>query len=293
MNRKFLLCMLVILASLMSFSNTWAQDVPAGTAASTTPSSGEIIAIEAPNPKGATLKRDKAHKQVTLKQKSKTKNAITDEEAWFVKHQLKINELTYTESNHTISSTPSSYHQKTPIPELAKFNGTPLMDVFDNGDTQIYLYGTFYDTRMTLQIVKDGKVTHKMDFSSIAKTSEQYISWALVEDDILYVQHNGNGYAEDFKGQTAYISAISLKDNKILWTTKPLTSNAKNFIISGNSIITGYGFSMEPDFLYVIDKYSGTRVQTLKLKTGPEYIVEKDGLIYVRTYSEDYIFSKK
>ena len=280
----------MLTSSLLFITNVMAQDDPANkpTAANeAADTNSAMIVLNAPNLKGSTLKRDKSHKQVVLKQKSKKANSITDDEEWFANNQLKVSGIIY-------ETTPNyPYNHKAPTPDLMTFNNIPLRNVYEYGNTQIYAYGDIYYNVKTLLIVKDGKITHKMNFENFAKPHGHYIGWVMLEDDILYIQHTGEGYADGFNGQNAYISAISLKDNQILWTTKPLTSNSRNFIISGNSIITGYGFTDEPDFLYVIDKFSGTRVQTLKLKTGPDYIIEKDGLIYVRTYNTDYTFSIK
>ena len=62
-------------------------------------------------------------------------------------------------------------------------------------------------------------------------------------------------------------------------------------MIIGNSIVCGYGFTDEPDFMYVIDKTSGMRRQTLKVPNAPEEVVVKGKQILVRTYSYDITYS--
>ena len=79
---------------------------------------------------------------------------------------------------------------------------------------------------------------------------------------------------------------------KQLWTTLPLTCNS-SFDITGNSIVCGYGFTDEPDFVYVVDKTTGKRKQTIKVLNGPDDIVVKGKRVYVRTYSYDYLFTFK
>ena len=69
-----------------------------------------------------------------------------------------------------------------------------------------------------------------------------------------------------------------------------MTNNCKIALV-GNSLITGYGFTEEPDYLFVLDKYSGQRVQKIALKNGPEYIIAKENSLLVRTYSYNYVFS--
>ena len=252
----------------------------------------DAIVLDAPNFDGATLNADKSVKQVKLTQKSQKKNKITDDVAWFDNNQVKL-PIIYTVEPYIPRMIPNAFDPKDVDDRYLQYNGIPLMTAYEYGDTQIYTYGDVYYHVVSMLVVRNGEPLRAFDFSNYAQVHEHYIAWAVVEDDILYVQHTGNGHAAGFNGQNAYISAISLADNKALWTSKPLTANARNFIISGNSLICGYGFSDEPDFLYVLDKKSGERVQSLKLKTGPDFIIEKDGVILVRTYSEDYVFSMK
>lgn len=55
-------------------------------------------------------------------------------------------------------------------------------------------------------------------------------------------------------------------------------------------IVSGYGFTKEPDFLYLLDKKTGQVIARAKVKSGPDYIVLKDGKVYVRCYDMDYVF---
>ena len=82
---------------------------------------------------------------------------------------------------------------------------------------------------------------------------------------------------------------VDMENGEIIWTTQPMTCNS-HFAIVNNSIICGYGFTGEPDNLFVLDKYSGQRVQKIPVKKMVNEVVPKDGLAYVRTYSFDYVF---
>lgn len=250
------------------------------------------IALDAPDLNGATLARDSSKKQVKLTQKSKKSNSVDDESNWFDQNQLRL-PIIYTVEPYIPRWLPNAYVPRDVPENLKSYNGIQLMTAYEYGDTQVYAYGDVYYHVVSLQITKNDQVVRSYDLSAFASRYEHYIAWAVVEDDVLYIQHTGNGYARGFDGNTAYISAISIPDNKLLWTSKPLTANARNFIISGNSVICGYGFTDEPDYLYVLDKFSGERVQTIKLKTGPDFILEKNGSLYVRTYSDNYVFTMK
>ena len=108
-------------------------------------------------------------------------------------------------------------------------------------------------------------------------------------DNILYFSHYHNTYAKSSCGMNGYITALNIETGEIVWTSAPLTCNS-DFIIYDNYIITGYGFTDEPDYLYVLDKYNGAFIKKVSLANGPEIITMKDNHIFVKTYSYEYEF---
>ena len=62
-------------------------------------------------------------------------------------------------------------------------------------------------------------------------------------------------------------------------------------MIRGGAILSGYGFTAEPDFLFVLDRASGRVLSKVKVASGPDYLIEKDGDLLVRTYDHDYVFA--
>lgn len=186
-------------------------------------------------------------------------------------------------------------------PEEYKGQKVGMWLSFDDRD--IIIYGNKYDNVETFMIIADptsGEVEHCIDFSKWAYPGKVVINdrdfvrmeilYAIVENGILYVGYGHRTYASSSYGQNAYITAIDLSTMKQLWTTKPLTCGS-TFVIIGNSIVCGYGFTNEPDFMYVIDKTSGMRRQTLKVPNAPEEVVVKGKQILVRTYSYDITYS--
>jgi hypothetical protein len=49
------------------------------------------------------------------------------------------------------------------------------------------------------------------------------------------------------KGRNAYLSAIDLGTKKTLWRSPALVANARTFVVTGDHIVAGYGFTAEPD----------------------------------------------
>ena len=67
------------------------------------------------------------------------------------------------------------------------------------------------------------------------------------------------------------------------------TDKAVNFVVEGDVLICGYGFTAEPDYLYQINRNTGEIIDRLLLKKMPDLIVEQDGKLYVHTYSYNYV----
>lgn len=116
------------------------------------------------------------------------------------------------------------------------------------------------------------------------------LRFALARDGVLYVQHSNNGYAKESKGETAYVSAIDLESASLLWQSAPLVANGQSFVIVGGAVVSGYGFTAEPDFVYVLDRATGMTKQKLPVSTSPEVIVRKDSALLVRGYDTDFVF---
>ncbi len=119
---------------------------------------------------------------------------------------------------------------------------------------------------------------------------DQAIKWAWQENRVLYISHAHDTYASASGGSNAYITALDTATGAVWWRSRPLVANAANFELAGDTIIAGYGFTAEPDYLYLLDKTTGEVYERIKLKSGPEYILLKGDRLYVRTYDTDYRF---
>lgn len=110
------------------------------------------------------------------------------------------------------------------------------------------------------------------------------VVWAHEANSVLYVENAHSTYARSSYGQNAYITAIDLNTRKALWRSPALVANANTFLVTPHYLITGYGFTDEPDYIYLLDRASGRVVDRLLLPTGPEKITWQGKLVHVRTY---------
>jgi hypothetical protein len=180
----------------------------------------------------------------------------------------------------------------------APFRDLPLTSLFETANREFSIYGR--DPASGRFLVASDKAGHRLyafDFKNYAWPPrirpgerefvfEQPV-WAQESNGILYVENAHATYASSSYGQNAYITAIDLKARSAIWRSPPLMANANTFLVTPKYLITGYGFTNEPDFLYLLDRKTGREVDSLPMPTAPERITWQGSLIHVRTYDHD------
>lgn len=117
----------------------------------------------------------------------------------------------------------------------------------------------------------------------------EFIRWARMYKDILYVACGHNTYASS-EPDSSYIIAINPNTQNVIWRSDPLVSNALNFQIVGDTIICGYGFTAEDDYIYLLDVFTGKTVDRIRVNTGPDQFEIVGDTLYVATYNTAYTF---
>lgn len=168
------------------------------------------------------------------------------------------------------------------------------------GNVEEEEYGCFIDyDGVIVCITKGGEVIAELEFTEfmyapdLVEEDRDYVDErvcdAKIRNGVLYVSVSHLTYAESAPSN-AYIMAISLEDYSIIWKSEPLVCNSYNFEIVDDIIFTGYGFTAEPDYLFQIDRLTGTVLEQYKINSRADYIICKDDKLYVRTYDTDYVF---
>ncbi len=230
-----------------------------------------------------------------LRKLKQEKNQVIDDEDWFRDNQLSVPKFVLPDPRRQTAG-------NLPAEIATQFAGMRLISAIDHGDHRVALYAKdFSGGRFVVVTTPDGVPWGVYDFarwrrgpmdkSSDASFTEQGVIWAQAQGDVLYVSTGHSTYAKSSGGFNAYISAINMETGDLLWQSDPLVANASNFLLRDGWLITGYGFTAEPDFLFVLDMKTGKRVHKVKLKSGPGFILEKDGRLFVRTYNMNYEFS--
>ncbi|WP_437827420.1 hypothetical protein [Sorangium sp. So ce1153] len=222
------------------------------------------------------------------------KNTITDEAEWFARNGLSLPVL-------QVPTGPRSGARPLPSFVPTRYGDQELVKAIDHGDHLALFYGpSFADARFVAILDAAHRVVAFFDFESFlvppafapkeAEFVRGHVGWAVAKDGVLYVSSGHRTYAASSKGKNAYLSALDLATGQLLWQSAPLVCNAENFVLRGDHLLCGYGFTAEPDFLYVLERATGKVVSKLPMKSGPEFLVEKEGKLFVRTYDTDYVF---
>lgn len=176
-------------------------------------------------------------------------------------------------------------------------NNITMADEWYNASEDIELpmigenWDCFYDENYTYQW-DDGKLSifdgENCLYVLEYPTDKWYVNGnnARLENGIFYGASVMNGYAQP---NTCFMFAYDLENEKLLWRSADQTYNSMNFLVKGDVIFCGYGFTAEDDYLYQLDKNTGEVIDRLSLKKMPDLMAEKDDKLYVHTYSYDYV----
>jgi outer membrane protein assembly factor BamB len=115
------------------------------------------------------------------------------------------------------------------------------------------------------------------------------VTWAREAGGVLYVSNSHLTYASTTRGRNAYISAIDLATKKLLWRSPALVANARTFVVAGDVIVAGYGFTAERDFLYLLDRRTGKVLDRLPVASAPEIVKLRGSTLHVRTYDRQVV----
>ena len=213
--------------------------------------------------------------------------AISSEEDWSLSLEL------LTEEANQITDTEDWFRQN----ELPAFDSFCMED-----DTYRYVIeGDNYASGYLLGIYRkeNSMFLKRLEFTDYRYTDnikpgdeffvEQRVWWAQSVDDVLYVAVSHNTYTESCP-HTGYLVAIDLNDNHVIWKSAPCMTNGKTFEIIDDTIVCGYGFTAEPDYLNLVSRLDGSLLQQIPVKSMVDYIYRKDDTLYVRTYDTNYTF---
>jgi hypothetical protein len=205
---------------------------------------------------------------------------------------------------HIVSSRPNNtfnsghWSRSVLLPQV--FRGAPQQSAIFQSNRTFALYGKDgVSARYLLALDQNDHFLYGFDFKNYVwppriKPGErefvyEEVVWAREADGVLYVENAHLTYASSSYGQNAYVTAIDLKTKKALWRSPALVANAGTFVVAGRYLVSGYGFTAEPDYLYLLDRRTGRVVERLLLPNAPERITRHGDHLNVRTYDHSLV----
>ena len=161
--------------------------------------------------------------------------------------------------------------------------------VFAQPGTTLVLYGS----SVLAGFGPRGEMKYAFDLSSfgfppksIAPRAHgpQEVVWARQVGRLLVVQTSHLGYASDSANRNGYLTGIDLDSGKVRWRSPSLVANAGNFLVVDGMIVSGYGFTAEKDWLYLLDPKTGCVRDRLALPSMAEQLTRRGDRIVVRCY---------
>jgi hypothetical protein len=115
----------------------------------------------------------------------------------------------------------------------------------------------------------------------------QKVGWAAQAGSILFFDNHHETYAADSGNHTAYVSAFDLQRRELVWRSRPLVAQARNFLVLGDAVVSGYGMTREPDFVHVLDAGTGRVLQSIPVPSAPALLAPKDDRVWVACYDAE------
>jgi len=94
-------------------------------------------------------------------------------------------------------------------------------------------------------------------------------------DGALYFNEACQSYAREAGGNCSSLVRMDPRTGRVAWRTRPRVSN-NVFILHGPWVVAGYGFTAEPDSVFLVDRDNGRIVARAPLDTAASYL-EADG----------------
>lgn len=124
----------------------------------------------------------------------------------------------------------------------------------------------------------------------LSRTDHLEVQDVRYADGRLYLNEACQSYSREAGGACSSLLAVDPAAGTVAWRTPPLTSN-NVILLHGPYIIAGYGFTAEPDSLFLIDRATGRILDRQLLDSAQSYLEMVNGELVVVTTNQVYVFA--
>jgi hypothetical protein len=108
-------------------------------------------------------------------------------------------------------------------------------------------------------------------------------------DGALYFNEACQSYSREAGGRCSSLVRLDPRTGRVAWRTRPRVSN-NVFVLHGPWVAAGYGFTAEPDSLFLVDRRTGRIAARAPLDSAPSYLEADGPLLTVLTSAGVYTF---
>lgn len=137
---------------------------------------------------------------------------------------------------------------------------------------------------------KEQKLIHAFDLCAIGDQSDCEITDIRYNQKQLIWNFSCITYASSLNNKCNRLFCFDVEKEQLLWKSQYLTSR-DIFTFDDDYIYSGYGFTDEPDFVYLIDRKNGLTLTQCAVESAPQYMeLTREGL-FVQDYRDNgYLF---
>lgn len=155
---------------------------------------------------------------------------------------------------------------------------SPVMSETTSRESRVVLFDT------------EGRQTRELDLTPLFSNPDHLeVQDFRYHDGRIYFNEACQSYSQQAGGRCSALVCADLATGRVLWRTAPLVSN-NIFIIHRKRIFCGYGFTAEPDFLFILDADTGRVLSRTPVDSAHDYMEIQDGHLLVTTYRSLYKF---
>ncbi len=111
----------------------------------------------------------------------------------------------------------------------------------------------------------------------------QDVRW---DGGVVYYNEACQSYSREAAGACSRLVALDPIAQKVLWRSAPLRSNGR-FLVRDRYLVTGYGFTAEPDALFVLRRSDGATVSRAALPSQHQELTIEGDVIVATVYPSD------
>lgn len=106
-------------------------------------------------------------------------------------------------------------------------------------------------------------------------------------DGQLYFNEACQSYSREAGGRCSALVRVDPRARRVVWRSRALVSN-NVFLFQDGHIVAGYGFTAEPDHLYLVSAATGRIVATQRLDSAHRDLEVSGGVLHVVTHNRLY-----